>query len=138
MCRNFFLTVLDWRTIAAEKPVKQSTEQPLTRLRPGSVALAMACHLLCAVRGADLNEAAARITADDLMRHIRTLASDEFEGRAPGTQGEQLTVGYLTGEFQRMGLKPGNPDGNYVQPVPLVGTTATDVSVVYRLREKRI
>ena len=98
----------------------------------------MACHLLCAVRGADLNEAAARITADDLMRHIRTLASDEFEGRAPGTQGEQLTVGYLTGEFQRMGLKPGNPDGTYVQPVPLVGTTATDVSVAYRVGEKRI
>ena len=72
------------------------------------------------------------------MRHIRTLASDEFEGRAPGTKGEQLTVGYITDEFQRMGLKPGSPDGTYVQPVPLVGTTATDVSVAYRVGEKRI
>jgi len=75
--------------------------------------------------------------SDDLMRHIRTLASDEFEGRAPGTKGEQFTVAYLTGELQRMGLEPGNPDGTYLQPVPLVGTTATDVKVSYRVGEQR-
>ena len=105
--------------------------------RTGTIAVAIACGLACALRGADADEAAASITADDLMRHIRALASDEFEGRAPGTKGEQLTVGYLIGEFQRMGLKPGNPDGTYVQPVPLVGATATDVSVSYRAGEKR-
>ncbi len=63
------------------------------------------------------------ITSSDLMRHIDRLASDEFEGRAPGTKGEELTVNYLTEEFRKMGLKPGNPDGSYVQAVPLAGYT---------------
>jgi Zn-dependent M28 family amino/carboxypeptidase len=106
-----------------------------SRFRASAVAMAIACGLACVLRGAEAGEAT--ITAADLMRHIRTLASDEFEGRAPGTKGEQLTVGYVTGEFQRMGLMPGNPDGTYVQPVPLVGSTATDVSVSYSAGEKR-
>ena len=61
------------------------------------------------------------ITADDLLRHIRVLSDDRFEGRAPGTLGEQLTVAYLSEQFRQMGLQPGNPDGSYVQAVPLVG-----------------
>jgi hypothetical protein len=61
------------------------------------------------------------ISGSELRRHIVRLASDEFEGRAPGTRGEQLTVDYLVSEFKRMGLKPGNPDGTYVQDVPLIG-----------------
>ncbi len=64
------------------------------------------------------------VTGDDLLRHIKVLASDEYEGRGPGTRGEELSVNYLTGEFKRLGLKPGNPDGTYVQKVPLVGFTA--------------
>ncbi|HET9439585.1 MAG TPA: M28 family metallopeptidase, partial [Longimicrobiales bacterium] len=61
------------------------------------------------------------IRAEDLLQHTRTLSSDEFEGRSPGTRGEELTVNYLTEQFKRMGLEPGNPDGTYVQKVPLVG-----------------
>ena len=53
------------------------------------------------------------------------LSSDEFEGRKPGTPGEERTVQYLTGEFQKLGLKPGNTDGTYIQKVPLVGITGT-------------
>ena len=71
-------------------------------------------------READLLAAEASIDAASMLRHIKVLASDEFEGRAPATRGEQLTVDYLVGEFKRLGLKPGNPDGSYVQPVPLV------------------
>src|SRR5262249_14922561 len=55
-------------------------------------------------------------------------ASDAFEGRAPGSSGEEKTLAYLTEQFRRMGLKPGNPDGNYVQEVPLVGFRATRVT----------
>jgi Zn-dependent M28 family amino/carboxypeptidase len=51
------------------------------------------------------------------------LASDQYEGRAPGTKGEELTVTYLSDQFRKMGLKPGNTDGTYVQNVPLVGIT---------------
>lgn len=64
------------------------------------------------------------IRTADLRRHVKTLSSDEFEGRAPGTRGETLTVEYLVREFKQLGLQPGNPDGTYVQDVPLTGITS--------------
>ena len=63
------------------------------------------------------------IMGDELLGHIKVLASDEYEGRAPGTRGENLTVSYLIEQFKRAGVKPGNPDGTYIQKVPLVGFT---------------
>ena len=76
------------------------------------------------------------IEAAELLRHVKTLSADEFEGRAPGTRGEELTVAYLTKAFRDAGLKPGNPDGTFVQPVPLVGSTARDVKVSFRIKEQ--
>jgi Zn-dependent M28 family amino/carboxypeptidase len=64
-----------------------------------------------------------RIDAAAILAHIKVLASDQYEGRAPGTKGEELTVTYLSDQFRKMGLKPGNTDGTYVQNVPLVGIT---------------
>ncbi|MCB1599638.1 MAG: M28 family peptidase [Xanthomonadales bacterium] len=61
----------------------------------------------------------AAIRAEDLGAQIQILASDEFAGRQPGGPGERKTVGYLTREFQRLGLKPGNGD-SYVQSVDMV------------------
>jgi hypothetical protein len=61
------------------------------------------------------------ITPDGLLAHIKVLASDEFEGRAPGSKGEDLSVKYITDQFKKIGLKPGNPDGTYTQEVPLAG-----------------
>ena len=61
------------------------------------------------------------ITPDGLLAHIKVLASDEFEGRSPGTKGEELSVKYITDEFKQIGLKPGNPEGTYTQEVPLAG-----------------
>lgn len=57
-----------------------------------------------------------------LARSVSTLASDLFEGRAPGTIGEERTIGYLVGRFQALGLEPGGPDGQWVQSVPLLHT----------------
>jgi Zn-dependent M28 family amino/carboxypeptidase len=73
----------------------------------------------------DVVPALQSITTADMLTHTTKLASDEFEGRAPGTKGEELTVNYLTSQFQRLGLKPGNRDGTYVQKVPMAGITAT-------------
>jgi Zn-dependent M28 family amino/carboxypeptidase len=73
---------------------------------------------------AELKPALDSVTADDILRHTKTLSSDEFEGRGPGTRGEELSVKYISDEFKRMGLKPGNPDGTYVQKVPLAGMQA--------------
>jgi len=61
------------------------------------------------------------ITPDALLAHIKTLASDEFEGRSPGTKGEELSIKYISDQFRSVGLKPGNPDGSYFQEVPLAG-----------------
>ncbi len=61
------------------------------------------------------------ITPDALLSHIKTLASDEFEGRAPGSKGEELSIKYIADQFKSIGLKPGNPDGSYFQEVPLAG-----------------
>jgi Zn-dependent M28 family amino/carboxypeptidase len=72
---------------------------------------------------AEIKPALDSVKSDKLLQHIQTLASDEFEGRAPGTKGEELTVNYLIEQFKRLGLKPGNPDGSYAQKVPLVGYT---------------
>ncbi|HEV2382916.1 MAG TPA: M28 family metallopeptidase [Terriglobia bacterium] len=64
------------------------------------------------------------ISASGLLEDIKTLSSDEFEGRAPASRGEQLTVDYLVSRFKQIGLAPGNPDGTYLQNVPLVGIKA--------------
>src|SRR6266436_6323070 len=61
------------------------------------------------------------ITPDGLLAHIKALSSDEFEGRAPGTKGEELSIKYISDQFRSIGLKPGNPDGSYFQEVPLAG-----------------
>jgi Zn-dependent M28 family amino/carboxypeptidase len=75
-------------------------------------------------------EALTSITTNDLLTHIRVLASDEFEGRAPGTAGEDRTIEYLVKEFKGMGLRPGNTDGTYFQNVPLVGITGQPSAMI--------
>jgi len=71
------------------------------------------------------------IDVDAVLAHTRTLSSDEFEGRAPGSKGENLTVDYLVGQFKKIGLKPGNTDGTYLQKVPLVGITPAPAPLVF-------
>src|SRR3989454_7007235 len=68
-----------------------------------------------------LQPALETITPDGLLAHIKILASDEFEGRAPGTKGEELSVKYIADQFKQIGLRPGNPDGTYTREVPLAG-----------------
>ena len=64
------------------------------------------------------------ITPDGMLAHIKVLSSDEFEGRSPGTKGEDLSIHYISDQFKRIELKPGNPDGTYLQEVPLAGITS--------------
>ncbi|MFA0960915.1 M28 family metallopeptidase [Roseivirga sp. BDSF3-8] len=59
------------------------------------------------------------IDAEGFAKHIETLASDEFEGRMPGTAGEEKTINYLKDEFQKLGLEPGNGD-SFFQEVQMV------------------
>ena len=66
--------------------------------------------------------AAQDISATRIADTVQVLASDFFEGRAPGTIGEERTVGYLIGQFQAIGLEPGGKDGSWVQAAPLLHT----------------
>src|ERR1700750_2161339 len=68
-----------------------------------------------------LQPALEAITPDGLLAHIKVLASDEFEGRAAGSKGKELSLKYITDNLKKNGLKPGNPDGTYTQEVPLAG-----------------
>jgi Zn-dependent M28 family amino/carboxypeptidase len=88
--------------------------------------------------GADLKSALDGIQPNTILEHIKVLASDEFEGRGPGTAGEEKTVAYLTSQFQKMGLKPGNPDGTFIQAVPLVGFQAKQVQGSFQVGTRTI
>jgi Zn-dependent M28 family amino/carboxypeptidase len=77
------------------------------------------------------------IDIDALLQHTKVLSSDEYEGRAPGTKGEELSVKYISDEFKKAGLEPGNTDGTWVQKVPLVGITPTPAPLVFKRGEQR-
>jgi Zn-dependent M28 family amino/carboxypeptidase len=79
-----------------------------------------------------VDAALASITTDDLARHIIALSDDEFQGRLPGTLGEQRTLEYLKGELERIGLEPAVGD-SYFQEVPLVSVAAQpDITLTIR------
>jgi Zn-dependent M28 family amino/carboxypeptidase len=66
-----------------------------------------------------------------LHQHISVLASDEFEGRAPATPGEEKTINYLQSEFEALGIDPGNDD-SYFQSVSVTEiTTANDAVLTF-------
>ena len=74
----------------------------------------------------DLPDVADGTLSEETMKRVtERLSSDEFEGRAPGTAGEEKTIAYLIEEFGKAGLEPGN-NGSWVQDVPLVEITGKD------------
>jgi Zn-dependent M28 family amino/carboxypeptidase len=71
----------------------------------------------------DIPEVAPGQLSEATMKEMtRVLSSDAFEGRAPGTPGEEKTVAYIIDQFKAAGLQPGNK-GSWVQSVPLVEIT---------------
>jgi Zn-dependent M28 family amino/carboxypeptidase len=107
------------------------------RSNPGRVCLLTGLALAGAVAGcqvdapsdgspaSDRARAEQVIRAGELLDDIRTLASDEFEGRAPATPGEDRTIEWLAAAFERAGAQPGNPDGGWLQEVPLTSIRST-------------
>jgi Zn-dependent M28 family amino/carboxypeptidase len=84
----------------------------------------------CAASPAPVRSAAPavpEISVDTMKEVVRTLSQDSFEGRAPGTPGEEKTLAYLVQKFQAAGLKPGN-NGSWFQNVPLVEITGDNYS----------
>jgi len=97
-------------------------------LRKTRISLAIAPLVLAAgcatIPPADeTSQANAKVDPERLSQYIKTLSSDRFEGRAPGTPGETRTVDWLVTEFKMLGLQPGGPDGKFTQEVPLLHTS---------------
>jgi Zn-dependent M28 family amino/carboxypeptidase len=65
-------------------------------------------------------ESSSPIDPSRLSATVKILASDKFQGRAPGTPGEAITVSYLIDQFQALGLKPAGEKGGWTQAVPLI------------------
>jgi len=80
---------------------------------------------------ADTGANTGAISAADLARHISTLASDEFEGRAPGTPGGEKTRNYIAAEYERLGIEP--IGDSFFQSVPLVEATLNPDTSYFRI-----
>lgn len=77
----------------------------------------------------DINASYNSINTTQLIDHVKVLSSDKFGGRAPSSEGEKLTLDYLTEQFIAIGFKPGNGD-SFLQEVPLVSIEAsTDMTL---------
>lgn len=76
------------------------------------------------------HEFSPEITEADFREMTRTLSSDEFEGRAPGSPGGEKTVEYISAQFERIGLQPAGDNDSWYQTVPMVQTTASDATVL--------
>ena len=84
------------------------------------ILLLSACLFVGGVAQAANDAAGQGIDAAALSRHVQVLASDDFEGRAPASAGEQRTLDYLVEQFREAGLEPGGDAGGWTQSVPLV------------------
>ncbi|WP_374512946.1 M28 family peptidase [Brevundimonas sp.] len=88
--------------------------------------VALAAVLLAAGAASAQDFSAERISND-----IRAISADAFQGRYPGTDGEQMTLEWLQAQYEAMGLQPGGPDGQWLQRVelrrftPVEGATAS-------------
>lgn len=89
-----------------------------------AVAVPLAIGALVAMTDAPGQSGWKLINAGRILENIKILSSDEYEGRAPASKGEELATGYIEDQFKKVGLAPGNPDGSYIQKVPMVGIKA--------------
>ncbi|MGZ6143298.1 MAG: M28 family peptidase, partial [Myxococcales bacterium] len=64
--------------------------------------------------------ASARITAAEVIAHVRFLSDDQLQGRKPGQPGDELAIKYLASQLEAIGYKPAGENGSFLQPVPLV------------------
>ena len=81
---------------------------------------------------------ASDIEANRLSEIVKVLASDEFEGRAPGGPGEQKTIDFLSERFAALGLEPGGENGGWTHTVPLVHTQVRPTNLEFAVGSERI
>ncbi len=89
------------------------------------ILIPVVCMLAGCSNADNLAPAIESIDAAGLKKHISVLASDEFQGRAPATLGEEKTIQYLADQFSALGLEPGN-NGSWYQEVSMIRITANE------------
>ncbi len=94
--------------------------------------------LLLAFAAVAVPVSARPVSEADLRKHIEILASDEFEGRAPGSEGERKTIDYLQRAWAKAGLKPGAAGGSWLQPVELLRRGPKEAKVQFYAYGDRI
>src|SRR5690606_36092595 len=73
----------------------------------------------------------AELSKEYFAEPVKTLSSDEFEGRAPGSPGGEMTVGYIKAQHERIGREPGGDGGTFCRAVPMIETTAHESTVLH-------
>lgn len=111
--------------IAAAAPLRQYAKIDVRMLsRTTCIAALLACG---AISSTDTSLVPARalnaITPEGILKYIRVLSSDEFDGRAPATPGERKSLDYIVAQCKALKLEPGNPNGRWLEPVALWGIT---------------
>ncbi len=91
-------------------------------MKSSATLLALLSGVLLASSCKNSSDDGAAINKDSLVANIKTLSSDDFQGRKPFTTGEQKTIAFLEAQYKQLGLEPGN-NGSYFQDVPLVEVT---------------
>jgi hypothetical protein len=91
-------------------------------MRLATLFVSLALGACASTPSSEAPSSAAQIDPVRMSNMIRTLASDEFEGRAPGTAGETKTIAYIAEQFRLAGLEPAGENGGWMQKVPLVRT----------------
>ncbi|KXV22776.1 zinc-binding metallopeptidase family protein [Gluconobacter oxydans] len=101
------------------------------------LATALTAVLLAPVAGHA--DPTAEISPLRMSETMKILASDRFEGRAPGTEGEKVTVPWLIEQYKALGLEPAGENGGWTQTVPMIRTrTAANGSITARTRGRTL
>jgi hypothetical protein len=77
------------------------------------------------------------VSTEALRRHIDVLASDSFDGREPGTEGEQKTIAYIAGQMRAFGLEPAGPRNSWYQPLEVVVRRPDEATSSWRVKGKK-
>jgi len=96
--------------------------------------LALLVALTGCTRTITPEQAESGITGESLLAHIEVISSDEFEGRAPASVGEDLTVDYIVEQLQEMGISPEMADGSYIQEFPLLGQQVNGATATFTIK----
>ena len=94
----------------------------MTPFKPLWIAVALLSWTASTASAASQQSVSGPIDPARLSAEVKVLASDDYEGRAPGTEGEAKTIAHLVSRFKALGLEPAGDAGGFVQTVPLLHT----------------